>query len=176
MSSVPSLEDVLERGRRDRSLDECLAGLAEVLNTELPVHRLVAGLIHPDRERLMLVGVWTSGPTQVRLGAVVRLEATAFPQMVEGAGPVLMEGTPERGLRLLERVLWTERIRSVMSVPLREEEAPSGILIVGSQVPDAFTEDHLLLFSTLGFVCQDILLELGRLRLEDLLRTESPDG
>src|SRR5205823_6321688 len=78
MSSVPSLEDVLERGRRDRSLDECLAGLAEVLNTELPVHRLVAGLIHPDRERLVLVGVWTSGPTQIRLGAVVRPEATAF--------------------------------------------------------------------------------------------------
>ena len=40
----------------------------------------------------------------------------------------------------------------------------------------AFTEDQLLLFSTLGFVCQDTLLELGRLRLKDLLHMETPDG
>jgi GAF domain-containing protein len=177
MSQIPLLEDVLERARSLGSLDDCLAGLATVLGLEFSLHRIVVGLLHPDRERLVLVGVWTSGPTQVRPDAVVRTDATAFPRLLRGEEIVaLQEEDGPEGLPLLEKVLWTEGIRSALSIPLREGATPSGILILASRVPGAFPEGQRLLFGTLGILCEATLLELGRPRVDDVLRREAPDA
>src|SRR5919201_141870 len=107
MPHIPVLEDVLERARRSGSLQDCLAGLADLLKVEYPIHRVIVGLLHPDNARLALVGVWTSGPTQLRTGALVRVDATAFPRLREGEEIVATEedASPE-SLPLLEKVLW----------------------------------------------------------------------
>ena len=177
MPQIPLLEDVLERARRHGSLDNCLTGLAELLELEFPLHRIVVGLLHPDGERLVLVGVWTSGPTQIRPDAVVRSDATAFPRLLLGEEIVAMQEEPvPEGLPLLEKVLWTEGIRSVMSIPLRDGATLSGILILASRVAGAFPEGQRLLFGTLGILCETTLLELGRPRLDEALRRDAGGG
>jgi GAF domain len=173
MAPAPNFQDVLDSARRSGSLNECLAGLAAQLAPEFPIHRMVVGLLHPDGERLVLVAVWSVGPTQVRPGAKVRVDSTSFQRAAEAEGAVLMAEGPFESMPLLERFLWTEGIRSAVSMPLRDDGATMGILICASQERGAISPPDSLLFGTIGLLCQDTILQLGRVRLEELLRSES---
>jgi hypothetical protein len=136
---------------------------------------MIAGLLHPDGERLVLVAVWTVGPTHVRPGARVRVDSTSFERAAEAEGAVVMaQGAPENR-PMLENVLWSEGIRSGLSIPVTEQEVTVGVLIFASREPDAISAADSLLFGTIGVLCEETILQLGRPRLEELLRSESPD-
>lgn len=175
MAPAPNFQDVLDRARRSGSLNECLAGLAAQLAPEFPIHRMVVGLLHPDGERLVLVAVWSVSPTQVRPGAKVRVDSTSFQRAAEAEGAVLMAQGSFASMPVLERVLWAEGIRSAVSMPLRDGDASVGILICASREPGAISATDSLLFGTIGVLCEKTILQLGRPRLEEVLRSESPD-
>jgi len=176
MPPITILEDALARARRLGSLHEALVGLANLFTLEFPVHRVIVGLLHPDGERLVLVGVWSSGPTQVRLGALVRVEATAFPELLQGEEIVVTdEHASPHELPLLEKILWAEGVRSMVTIPVRDNAIPVGVLILASRLPGGLPAGQRLLFGTLGIVCEKTLVELGLHQMTELLRTESPD-
>ena len=174
MTSQQSLEDVLELAKSSGSLDDCLRGLAQKLNPEFPVDRIIVGVVHPDGRRLVLVGVWGSAPTQFRIGATVRLNATAFQRLEQEERPRVSGAEIQvQDLPLVEQVLWIEGMRSTLSLPLRQEGPTVGILLFSSQSENVMSS-HLLLFETIGLVFEETLVQLGRARLEEQLRAESP--
>jgi hypothetical protein len=175
MTSKHSLETVLELAKRSGSLDDCLRGLAERLNTELSMDRILVGMVHPDGRRLVLVGVWASATTQFRLGATVRLDATAFREWERGReSRVIGREIRVKDMPLVEQVLWLEGMRSWLSLPLREDESTVGVLMFSSESDEAVST-HLLLFETIGLMFEPTLVRLGRARMEEALRSESPE-
>jgi GAF domain-containing protein len=131
-------------------------------------------VLHPDGRRLVLVGVWASAPTQFRIGATVRLNATAFQHLEQEGQPRVIGGEIRvKDLPLVEQVLWIEGMRSTLSLPLRQEGPTVGILLFSSQSENVMSS-HLLLFETIGLVFEETLVQLGRARLEEQLRAESP--
>jgi hypothetical protein len=174
MTAQQSLEDVLELAKRSGSLDACLRGLAEKLNTGFPVDRIIVGLVHPDGQRLVLVGVWGSTPTQFRIGATVRLTATVFHHL-EDEGEPRVSGSEIRveDMPLVEQVLWLEGMRSTASLPLRRQDGSTvGILLFSSESENVMSR-HLLLFETIGLLFEDTLVRLGQAQLQDQLEAES---
>ena len=174
MTSQQSLDDVLELAKRSGSVDACLRGLAEKLNPEFPVDRIIVGLVHPDGERLVLLGVWGSTTTQFRIGATVRLTATVFHRLRdEGEPRVNGSGIRVEEMPLVEQVLWLEGMRSTVSLPLRRQDGSTvGILVFSSESEDVMSR-HLLLFETIGLLFEETLVRLGQAQLQDELRVES---
>jgi hypothetical protein len=136
---------------------------------------MIAGLRHPDGERLVLVAVWTAAPTHIRPGARVRMDSTSFQRAAEEEGAVVMRQDSLAELPVLEKVLRAEGIGSAVSIPLRDRGDTVGILICASREPDAISAGDSLLFGTIGVLCEETILQLARPRLEELLRSDSPD-
>jgi len=120
--------------------------------------RISVRVLVPEREAVMVAGVWSRGPTRLKAGSILELVATATPEVLKTKRPVFGgSASPEEPV---DQILKEEGVRAWVSIPLRARGAIVGTLTLSSSRPGAFSPAGEPFLSSLAEALESSLLGL----------------
>jgi GAF domain-containing protein len=123
-----------------QSPDIAMRALARLLRSHFSdLVRVSLRVLRPDREAVLLAGVWSDRPTKLQTGATLAVTATATPEVLASRQPVF--GRAVEAETPVDQILAEEGIRSWVSIPLRAGAVIVGTVTLSSSRTDAFSPD-----------------------------------
>src|SRR6266498_2055167 len=116
----------------------------DAIDAGFPIVRASIRMLTDDGAGLQIVAVWGKTSDVIRIGSLLGVGATSFPEVVRTDGPVTSGMVDET---LAGEVLRSEGIRSWIAVPLRDSNGlPVGLLNLSSSEAKAFPNASLAFF------------------------------
>lgn len=154
------IESSEARTRSAATINEALAGIADVFAAEWDIHRVSCRLLTEDRRHLVVAGVWSAAPGAIAAGVRMSVVASSLPELSAAGSPIVQERPQEDGT-LLDAIFVSEGVRSWVSMPLTRAAEIAGVLSMSSQVEGTFRSEDVPFFVELAAAVQEKLLELA---------------
>ncbi|MDA1190893.1 MAG: sigma 54-interacting transcriptional regulator [Candidatus Poribacteria bacterium] len=163
-SRTASVVHILDRIREARSLDDVFQLIYADLQPVVPHDRLGLALLDESSGRLVQVKTVSNRPIRLDNGYSARVEGTSLEGILQrGEIRVLndLQAHYERRPSGWTRLILEEGMLSSLTLPLKVQGSPIGVVFFTSEMAHAFTESHV------GFLTQiagqlSILIERGR--------------